>query len=152
MTVGDRQTVGDVLIRLGRLVDDRDWERLPGLFTDPVRVDYTSLWGGDPETLACDTLIGRWRRLLGGMEATQHFVGSAVVEPGGDPDELSAVANVIGVHRLANPTGGSLWTVGGTWGARLVRTAGSCAISSLALRVAWTDGNTNIVNLAGQDD
>jgi hypothetical protein len=151
MTVADRQAVSDVLIRLGRLVDDREWERLTGLFTDQVWVDYTSLWGGNPETLDRNALIGQWRRMLSGMDATQHFIGNAVAELGGDAEELSAVANVIGVHRLANPTGGPLWTVAGTYEARLVRTADSWAISALTLRVAWIDGNTNIVNLAGQD-
>jgi SnoaL-like domain len=146
MSIEDRLDVTDAVYRLGRMVDDRNWDGLRKLFTDPLYTDYTSLWGGEPETLAPDTLIDRWQQLTSGIEGTQHFIGGALVDVGGD--EASAVANVIAVHRRTNPQGGPHWTVGGTYDMRLVRTGDGWAISAITLRVAWTDGNLGIMNVA----
>lgn len=151
MTTDELQAVTEietVISRLLRMVDDRDWTGLPSVFTEQVQVDYTSLWGGEPETLHRDALIGRWRDLLSGLDATQHLGGNVLAEIDADGHGASAVSNVIGVHRLTNPTGGPLWTVGGTYHTRLFRTGDGWAISSLTLRVAWTEGNTNIMTLA----
>lgn len=145
MTIEDRYQVETTLSRLGRLVDDRDWDGLHDLFTEIVEVDYTSLWGGEPEKLAREDLIGRWRDTLTELEATQHVITNVLADVTGDT--ATATANVVGVHRRAVTTGGPLWTVGGTYHARLTRSAGSWRIDSLTLRVAWADGNIGIMTI-----
>jgi hypothetical protein len=44
----DRLEVMELTARMGMLADARAWDELAGLFADPVRVDYPSLWGGQP--------------------------------------------------------------------------------------------------------
>ncbi len=149
MTIEDRYQVETAISRLGRLVDDRDWDGLHGLLTDVVEVDYTSLWGGEPEKLAREVLIGRWRDLLGRLEATQHVITDILPEISGDT--ATAAANVVAVHRRTVPTGGPLWTVGGTYRVRLVRSGGTWRIESITLNAAWTDGNTAIMTDPGTE-
>ena len=143
MTSEDRYQVETAISRLGRLVDDRDWDGLDGLLGDVVEVDYTSLWGGEPEKVARDVLIGRWRNLLGKLDATQHVFTNILPEISGDT--ATATANVVAVHRRAVPTGGHLWTVGGSYHIRLARSGGAWRIESITLKAAWTDGNIAIM-------
>jgi len=63
-------------------------------------------------------------------------------------DTATATANVVATHRLTNPVGSPLWTVGGTYHVRLTRTGGRWAIEALTLKVAWTDGNPDIMTRA----
>ena len=44
------------------------------LFEDQVDVDYTSLWGGEPETVTSPELVGGWRELLDRLHTTQHLI------------------------------------------------------------------------------
>ena len=72
-------------------VDDLDWETVRSSFTTEVEIDYTSLWGGEPETLTADQLIDRWRQLLPGFDATQHLIGPVAVT---EADELTASCTI----------------------------------------------------------
>ena len=50
MSESARALVVDVVARMGLLVDRRDWPALEALFAPDVEVDYTSLFGGVPES------------------------------------------------------------------------------------------------------
>lgn len=68
-------TGADVITQLLHAIDALDWARVRASFTDEVRTDYTSLWGGEPATVAIDDLINDWQRLAHGFTATQHLTG-----------------------------------------------------------------------------
>ena len=48
----DMTEITSVVNRIAMLTDLRDWEGLHQCFTDRVTVDYTSLMGGQPESIA----------------------------------------------------------------------------------------------------
>jgi hypothetical protein len=146
----DRMAVADTVTRMAWCLDRRDWDGLAGLFTERVYTDYTSLWGGTPQEATVDELLstdrqGSWRRTMDGLDATQHLVTNILVELGGD--EAGASANVVGHHRLANPHGDLLWTVGGTYAFRLVR-AGGWRIRAITMKITWARGNQHVLALA----
>jgi hypothetical protein len=150
--LADRAAVTDTVVRLGWYLDRRDWDGLRGLFTDRVHTDYTALWGGQPQEGSVDELLstsaqGSWRRTMDGLEATQHLITNVLVDLGADGagDEARATANVLGVHRLTNPHGSPLWTVGGTYDLRLVRAAGGWRIRAITQGLTWVDGNQQIL-------
>lgn len=143
MSVEDSLTVRDTISRYGRCIDDRDWAGLVSILADRIRLDFTPLWGGEPEELAGTDLVARWREMSERLDATQHLITGVL--PAIDGDEATAVANLVAVHRRVNLTGDSLWTVGGTYRFGLRRAAGRWAIESLALRVAWVDGNQAVI-------
>ena len=64
--MSDREAIADITARLGLLTDARDWPAVRALFCDGVEVDYTSLNGGEPETVPPTDLVGGWRRCSSG--------------------------------------------------------------------------------------
>ena len=145
-TLEECAAIEEMVIRMGWLIDRREWHELLSLFTDRVNVDYTSLFGGEPETITAEELVSRWRVILDALAATQHLIASVLVALRGD--EAQATANVVGTHVLPNASGGPTWTVGGTYWFTLLRHDGGWRISTIALEVAWVSGNQHILSLA----
>lgn len=148
MDLADRAAITDIVTRFGWRLDRRDWAGLKALFTDVVRTDYTALWGGEPQEASVDELLatdrqGSWRRTMDGLEATQHLITNILVTV--DGDTATATANVVGVHRLTNPHGGPLWTVGGTYEFVLTRTADGWRIRAITQGITWVDGNQQVL-------
>jgi hypothetical protein len=143
----DRLEILEVTSRMGLLVDAREWDSLEALFTDPVCVDYTSLNGGEPQSLAAGDLVAGWRGVLERLQATEHLIGGQVIEL--DGDTARCAANVQGTHVLPNRSGGPLWTVGGRYDFELIRTPDGWRISALTLTVRWATGNQQIMRAAG---
>lgn len=141
--LADRLEIGDLTGRMCLLVDARAWEDLAGLFTDPVEVDYTSLFGGERQVTSPAELTAAWRLTLSHLQATQHLIGGQVITL--DGDDAACAANVQGTHMLSNGSGGPLWTVGGRYDFRLRRTAAGWRIAGLTLTVRWATGNRHII-------
>jgi hypothetical protein len=141
--LGDRLEIIELTSRLLLLIDARDWTAAEELFADQVDVDYTSLTGGEPGTVARSDLVGGWRKNLEHLEATQHLHGNHVISL--DGDEATCVTNVQGTHVRPNATGGPLWTVGGRYDFRLTRTPSGWRISAMSLTVKWASGNQQIM-------
>ncbi len=144
----DRATISDVITRMGWCLDRRDWDGFKKLFTERVYTDYTALWGGEPQEASVDELLatdrqGSWRRTMDGLEATQHLITNILAEVTGD--EAAATANVVGVHRLVNPHGSPLWTVGGTYEFRLTRRGDTWLIRAITQRLTWVEGNQQVL-------
>ncbi|HLI00115.1 MAG TPA: nuclear transport factor 2 family protein [Acidimicrobiales bacterium] len=146
--VADRLAILELTANLGLLVDAREWAEIEALFTDPVVIDYTSLNGGEPQTLHPAEVVGGWQRMLDHLDATQHLIANQVIEL--DGDRASCGANVQGTHVLANASGGPLWTVGGRYDYKLARTADGWRITGLTLTVRWATGNQHIMTLAAE--
>jgi ketosteroid isomerase-like protein len=146
----DAPAVVALATRMAWLADQRDWDALPGLFTDRVRVDYTSLNGGEPATLPAAELVAGWRAVLGGLDATQHLLGNHLVEI--DGDHAVCTAQFQATHVLAepavNPHGGTTWTLGGHYRYQLDRAEGAWRIAGLTMTAAWATGNQQIMSLA----
>lgn len=146
--LADRAAITDAVTRMGWYLDRRDWDGLKSLFTDVVYTDYTALWGGEPQEAGVDELLatdkqGSWRRTMDGLESTQHLITNILVDV--DGDSARATANVVGVHRLTNPHGSPLWTVGGTYDFRLTRTADGWRIQAITQGITWVDGNQQVL-------
>src|SRR6266496_5032399 len=144
----DRATISDVITRMGWCLDRRDWDGFKKLFTERVYTDYTALWGGEPQEASVDELLatdrqGSWRPTMDGLEATQHLITNILADVTGD--EAAATANVVGVHRLVNPHGSPLWTVGGTYEFRLTRRGDTWLIRAITQRLTWVEGNQQVL-------
>jgi hypothetical protein len=72
----------DVLTRMLHAIDARDWDGVRAAFADPVHTDYTSLWGGEPASVAVDDLLDGWQELVRGLDATQHLTGPVITVDG----------------------------------------------------------------------
>ncbi len=129
-----------VLTRMLHAIDSHDWTTLRNAFTDEVRTDYTSLFGGEPETISADDLVGRWRPLMLTYAATQHLTGPVEV----DGDRLDT--HVTAHHWLDDAPGGDTWVVYGHYTARLV----DGKIAELTLHTFRQTGNRDLPALAAE--
>lgn len=78
-------------------------------FAPEVVIDYTSLWGGEPETMTPTALMAAWQGIVPGFDATWHELGPVSVEI--DGTFATATATVDGRHWI----GEALWRPIGTY-------------------------------------
>jgi hypothetical protein len=129
-------TDADILTRMLHAVDRLDWDEVRACFAGQLRVDYTELNGGEPETLSPDDLIARWQGVLPGFDATQHLTGPVLVtEDCGGPG-VRADTHVRGYHHLGETT----WAVHGHYIARIR----DRQITELTLQVFYQEGDLNL--------
>jgi len=132
--------------RFGWHADQREWDELASIFAESVTLDYTSLNGGEPATLSPKEIVGGWSQLLGAFDATQHLIANHIVKV--DGDAAVCTASFQATHRLANPHGAPLWTLGGTYRFDLVNDGGAWKISGVVMTATWADGNKDLLSLA----
>ncbi|MFE9751067.1 nuclear transport factor 2 family protein [Saccharothrix saharensis] len=138
----ERHAVVEVCTRMAWHADQREWAALRALFADEVRLDYTSLNGGEPAVLSPAQVVDAWSRVLGGFDATQHLTANHLVTL--DGDTAVCTASFQATHRLADPFGAPLWTLGGTYRFDLVRVAGGWRIRGVVMTAQWADGNREL--------
>ena len=139
----ERKEVEDLVLRLGRLIDDQDWPGLTGLFGETVRVDYTSLFGGEPRVTAVSDLLSGWRDDLTAVDSAQHVIIGPLAEVTGD--RANASANIMIVAKRSDSFGAATWSCGGRYELTLERTGARWTITSFTLKAMWTDGNINVL-------
>ncbi|GAA3201236.1 nuclear transport factor 2 family protein [Nonomuraea roseoviolacea] len=69
-TTDDRLAIIETCTRMAWHADQREWDRLAGIFADSVTLDYTSLNGGEPAVLTPAQIVGAWSGLLGAFDTT----------------------------------------------------------------------------------
>jgi hypothetical protein len=131
----DRLDVIDTCTRMAWHADQREWSRLAEVFADEVTLDYTSLNGGEPATLAPGQIVAAWKDALGAFQATQHLLGNHLVTL--DGDSAVCTASFQATHRKTDDI---LWTLGGTYRFDLVRTAAGWRIGGVVMTAVWSDG------------
>jgi fermentation-respiration switch protein FrsA (DUF1100 family) len=134
----DRQAITDTITRLLHAVDRRDWTAIAGVLAEQIRTDYTSLFGGSSEIETPDELIGAWRALLPGFDATQHISGPILADVSGDTARASCA--VTATHCI----GKNHWTVSGYYDMELVRTGRSWRISAITYRNVLAAGDESL--------
>lgn len=140
----DTQTITATIHRMGWLADTRRWDELGEVFTDTVHVDYTALAGGDPADVDAAQLVAGWADSLGALDATQHLIGSVIV----DVDGRSAVATAQfqATHTLTTDTGTDHWTLGGHYAFSLTAGAdGTWRIAALTMTPTWSTGDDGLL-------
>ncbi|MEU8138068.1 nuclear transport factor 2 family protein [Streptodolium elevatio] len=145
-TAEDRLAVVETCTGMAWHADRRAWDRLREVFAPKVRLDYTSLNGGEPAELAADDVVAGWSQVLGAYDATQHLITNHLVDVDGDTAVCTAAFQA--THRLANPFGAPLWTLGGNYRFDLARSEGRWQITGVVMTVTWADGNKDLVALA----
>lgn len=120
----DGTAVGNTIARYFQAVDERDWDRVQSLMTNPIHLDYSSFGAGDPADLEPAQVVAGWKQLLPGFDHTHHQLGNLDLEVSGD--EAAARCSVIAMHRL----GDEIWTAYGAYEKTLRLEAGIWRVSS----------------------
>ncbi|MEU0685701.1 nuclear transport factor 2 family protein [Streptomyces uncialis] len=139
-----RLDVQDAVSRLFWYVDECAWAQLAEVFTEQIRVDYTSLFGGEAELVTAAEQARRWSEQLGALTSTQHIVTSVLSRIEGD--EALCTANVTGHLRRDDAVGGPLWRNGGTYSLSLRQVDGRWRVSGLRAHLRWSEGNPAVLS------
>jgi hypothetical protein len=144
----ERQEIANRVAALAAHVDARQWSALTELFAATVRTDYTSLFGGEPQSMTREVLVGAWRQLLPGFTRTTHVIGTPhVVIEGAAARVTASVAAWHFIHDAAL-AGKDRWLVGGAYEMVFERHEGAWKIASLRLARAWSEGNPDLPRIA----
>jgi hypothetical protein len=120
--VGDIETskVISVVSSIPLAVDLAVYDLAEQAFAPQVTIDYTSLWGGEPATMAPAELMTAWRGIVPGFDATWHELSDVSATVTGDT--ATATAFVDGRHwigdKLWRPVGNYNWDlqkIDGEW-------------------------------------
>jgi SnoaL-like protein len=146
----DRCDIADRIGALAVHVDARRWDQILDLLAPEVDVDYTSLFGGAPQSLTREQLVDGWRRLLPGFTQTTHVIGTPTITVGAHTARASA--SVVAWHFIKDAVlnGNDLWLVGGCYEMTFRQADGVWRIAKLALARAWAEGNTDLPRIAGE--
>ena len=135
-------TTQAALLRFFRAIDERAWDDLATLLAERVTLDYVSVFGGQVETLAREEVLARWRGLLPGFDATQHFV-AALVDLDGDG---VLEGNVRGYHHLDGDT----WMVAGWYRLTVAESKVGPQVAGIVLTLGYETGSRELVERAQQ--
>jgi hypothetical protein len=125
-------------------VDLRNFELAEAAFAPSVVIDYTSLWGGEPQQMTPAALIAGWRSLLPGFDATRHELSDIDVEVSGGCARVSA--HVDARHWID----GALWRPVGTYYFALESTGNRWLVTSMKLAVNEEIGDRGLVAIAAE--
>lgn len=132
--------MNDPVTALLHAVDALDWDGVLAVLAPEVRLDYTSLWGGEAETVAAAEAVARWRGLLPGFDATQHLTGPVLA--GADGRRATTVR---AYHHLVDGERRGTWMVAGRYDVR-VDAAGR--IAAITLHAAYEEGDRALTEAA----
>jgi hypothetical protein len=140
---GEREdSVRNIVAGVAHNIDAKRWNELRALYADEVRTDYTSLFGGEPQSQSGDALIVGWRGVLQNVR-TQHLLGPITLAF--DARTATARCHVRALHQAAGAPGGELWEVLGHYVFSLANGASGWKITSMTLETLLQTGNTKLL-------
>lgn len=144
--ISDRLEIQDVVHRLVRGFDRRDWHTVEHLLADTVVSDYTAMLGGEPQSRTAAEQTRYYREQLDPLDTTMHAATTLLVDL--DGDHATASVNVLTWLRREAAHDGPMWSNGAAGEIRLTRTAGHWRIDRIIVRPAWAEGNRGVLDPA----
>jgi ketosteroid isomerase-like protein len=131
-----------VIESVATFADRGEFDALERLYAPEVRVDYTSLAGGQPEVKSNVALMTEWANVLPGFDRTHHAVTNIRVTI--DGVQATATANVVADHWI----GRQFWQVSGRYDYGLVRDGRNWRITYHRLTVTGEEGTRDVFGSA----
>ena len=123
-------------------VDLANYALAESAFALRIVIDYTSLWGGTPNTTTPAELMTAWRGLVPGFDATWHELSDVRAQVSGD--RASATASVDVRHWL----GDALWRLIGSYEWELEKRNGQWKVSRMVFKMTREIGDRGLVAAA----
>ena len=127
------------------LADSGNFETLEQLYADEIRVDYTSLAGGEPELKSPQALMSEWAGVLPGFDRTRHDISNVVVSVTGA--RAVATADVIADHYVAELH----WQVAGDYRYELVNAGDGWRITAATFNLRDEKGTRDVFGPATEN-
>lgn len=119
-------------------VDRKDWPKARSYFADELRVDFTSMSGGQPARMKADDLIAGWSTNLGPKKTSLHLRGNHLVTLNGD--KATVYSHAYAWNRMEG-NGDPLWEVWGHYVHELQRTSAGWKVTAFTFVKTNERGN-----------
>jgi dienelactone hydrolase len=123
-------------------VDLARYDLAEAAFAPQIVIDYTSLWGGEPQTMTPAALMDAWRGIVPGFSATWHELSN--VRAFVDGDRATATAAVDGRHWLD----GQLWRPVGHYHWELSKIDGAWKVTKMQFAMTQEIGDRSVAQQA----
>jgi hypothetical protein len=123
-------------------VDLARYDLAEAAFAPRVVIDYTSLWGGQPNTMTPTALMDAWRGIVPGFTATWHELSDVQANVLGD--KATATAFVDGRHWIDD----QLWRPVGHYHWDLEKQAGQWKVTRMVFTITQETGDRRLAALA----
>jgi ketosteroid isomerase-like protein len=134
----DEAAVKTVVESVAVLADRGEFEALERLYAPEVRIDYTSLAGGEPEVKSAEALMTQWASMLPGFDRTRHSVSQVKVRLNGST--AYATASVVADHWI----GQEHWQVSGRYDYALARDGRDWRITAHKFTITGETGSRDV--------
>lgn len=152
-TLVDRAEMIRIADAIDAAVDAKDWQAARALFTDEIRVDFTSLVGGEPATIPADALIEGWSGNLTQEKQSFHLRGNHRIKFDGlDAAVLHSHGyawNRMERGMLEENGGEALWEVWGNYEHGFVRTERGWRVNAMTFSATAEHGSDFVRNTPG---
>lgn len=139
----DEAQIRSNLSSYAALADQGAYQYLGRLFAPELVVDYTSLWGGEAQSIKREALMKQWANFLPGFDATYHELSNLKVDIHGKTAKASV--DFSASHWLGSD---GFWQVSGTYDFTLVSTHDNWEITSVKLVNPSENGSRDILGEA----
>jgi hypothetical protein len=138
--VGDPEAakVISVVSSIPLAVDLAAYDLAEKAFAPKVVIDYTSLWGGQPNTMTPAELMTAWRGIVPGFTATWHELSAVKATVSGDT--ATATAFVDGRHWID----GQLWRPVGNYNWDLQKISGQWKVTRMQFAMTQEIGSREL--------
>ena len=122
-------------------IDTRDYGLLRSIFTDEIRMDFSSYNGRPGARLAADDWVAGCASLFDRLDATQHTMTNPLVDIAEGGREARQRMAMQAAHFLDSTE----FTIGGWYDDVAVRTATGWKLAAVTLTVTWRRGDDSIM-------
>lgn len=144
----DEAELARIPVEINAAVDLKDWPRARSFFAREVRVDFTSLAGGQPATIPADALIAGWSGNLKGDKESLHMLGGTLVTLKGD--KATVFATGYAYNRKPGGPEGELWEVWGRYTYTMSRTPAGWKVDGMTFAKTFERGSNWVKTTPGQ--
>ena len=152
-TLADRAEMIRISDAIDAAVDAKDWTAARTFFTDDIRVDFTSLIGGEPATIPADALISGWAANLTEEKESFHLRGNHRITFEGDDAAVMQshgyAWNRMEAGALPENGGEALWEVWGTYEHGFERTEDGWRVNAMTFTATAERGSEFVRNTPG---
>ncbi|WP_245907199.1 nuclear transport factor 2 family protein [Photobacterium sanctipauli] len=136
----DEAQIRSALNSFSAMADQGAYEYLGRLFSPELTVDYTSLFGGEPQKVSRQDLMKQWAGFLPGFDTTYHELSNMQVVVNGS--SVSAKVDITASHWLGDD---GFWAVTGEYAFLMAKVEGHWHITSVTLKANSEDGSRDIL-------
>ena len=127
--------------------DERNWDLCLASMDENVYLDYTSMGAGDAQEMPAAAIIDSWKAFLPRFTATHHQLGNFTIREHNGEAEAEWYGTA--THFYPTESMQNVWTVVGTYQAKLTSGKGQWKVTALRFNLKYQDGNLALPQIAG---